>query len=393
MKFFTTLFLLVAILNASSPYSRSSDTVTSTNKKRESVLLLNTQSLLLHNEIENHINKGELTKAHEKATTFFNNSKTLEKNDINYLFSLIDYGETNKMIGNQTLALKYHSEAYSTLSKMVAKYDYELAYASSYITDTFLKSKKDINEMASYAKESYSKYKYYFGESNNKTIQKKIELIFLSSLLSSDSKQIILNFNNLEKEIEINLTRYSVEYGISFCKKAEYFLINGGYKDSEIAVNICLDKIKDKIENDYLFGEIHNLKAKILFGEMDYEGSIKEFNIAKSFFEKYPQENAKKIAAIYNNLAILYKNLKDFELAQINIEKAIELNILIYSENSNEVAENYNNLSGIYNDKGDFNLTYDILNKLILISSSIKGEYHEDTLKLKEKLRIIKSKI
>lgn len=395
MKIFTVLFLFITILNASSPYAQSGDTITSTNKKREAILLLNPKNLILHTEIEDYINKGELTKAHEKAAMFFNNSKALEKNDINYIFALIDYGETNKMIGNQSLALKYHSEAYSTLSKMAAKYDYELAYVSSYITDTFFKSKKDMSEMSMYAKESYLKYKHYFGETDKRTIQKKMELIFLSATISSDTKQVSLTFNNLEKEIEMALTRYSVEYGLLFCKKAEYFLINGSYKDAEIAINTCLEKIKDKVEikSDYLLGEIHNLKAKILFGEMDYINSIKEFNIAKTFFERYPQENAKKIAAIYNNLSILYKNLKDYDLAQINIQKAIELNTIIFSENSNEVAENYNNLSGIYNDKGDFNLTYDTLNKLIIINSSLKGEYHEDTLKLKEKARVVKSKI
>ena len=94
-------------------------------------------------------------------------------------------------------------------------------------------------------------------------------------------------------------------------------------------------------------------------------------------FEKYHSESI-DFASSLNNLGVFYYKLKNFSLAELLLQKSIDLRKKSLGEFHPEYAMSLNNLAGLYSEMNNYNLAMLCYNECINIYKKLYGEEHLD---------------
>ena len=89
-------------------------------------------------------------------------------------------------------------------------------------------------------------------------------------------------------------------------------------------------------------------------------------------------EDHADVARSYNNLALVYYNLKEYNQAKQLQEKALMICKKIFGEDHADVASSYNNLALVYDELGEYNQAKELHEKALMIRKKIFGEDHAD---------------
>ena len=89
-------------------------------------------------------------------------------------------------------------------------------------------------------------------------------------------------------------------------------------------------------------------------------------------------EDHSNVATSYNNLALVYKRLGEYNQAKQLYEKALTIRKKIFGEDHADVATSYNGLASVYNRLGQYNQAKELYEKALLIRKKIFGEDHAD---------------
>ena len=89
-------------------------------------------------------------------------------------------------------------------------------------------------------------------------------------------------------------------------------------------------------------------------------------------------EDHADVARSYNNLALVYYNLKEYNQAKQLQEKALMICKKIFGEDHADVASSYNNLALVYEELGEYNQAKELHEKALMIRKKICGEDHAD---------------
>ena len=136
------------------------------------------------------------------------------------------------------------------------------------------------------------------------------------------------------------------------------------FSGREEALNSCLSL---PAESKTISRNIRNLaKAQEL-----YQKSL------KIRLEINPESS--KIAETYNNLGLLYDYLGDFQKAEENLQKALEIRLKVFGPNHPSTATTYNNLGLLSFNMGNYQTAEDFYNKALGIRLEKFGEKHAET--------------
>ncbi|MEN8905444.1 MAG: tetratricopeptide repeat protein [Clostridiales bacterium] len=140
-----------------------------------------------------------------------------------------------------------------------------------------------------------------------------------------------------------------------------------------ILITFLIYRIEDnKISTDFV--NEHNNKAEKYLNEYNFKNAEKELN--QSFKKESTLKNTLPIGEAYNFKGLFYQKQLNYEEAEKNYKKALDI---LKDENNEEVlAQNYNNLIGLYSDLGQFKKakSYITKSKNISKSNTLKAEYN-----------------
>lgn len=142
------------------------------------------------------------------------------------------------------------------------------------------------------------------------------------------------------------------------------------------AENQKLEKRERNLENlsDLLsiYGFFHEKNGKLTKAEEFYKKAlgIRLFSHGKD--HNYTLNS-------YNNLAVLYESMRNFQNAEECYTKALEITLSLFGENSSITANSYNNLGLLYDNMGDFSKAEEFHMKSLEIRVFLFGEEHAET--------------
>ncbi|CAH3103920.1 unnamed protein product, partial [Porites lobata] len=123
------------------------------------------------------------------------------------------------------------------------------------------------------------------------------------------------------------------------------------------------------------------MKAKIVKSSLSLVHSEEGVNELIYIFG----EDHADVATSYNNLAVVYFNLKEYNQAKELHEKALMISKKIFGEDHADVATSYNNLAAVYDNLKEYNQAKELHEKALMISKKI-FELHEKALMIRKKI-------
>jgi tetratricopeptide (TPR) repeat protein len=86
------------------------------------------------------------------------------------------------------------------------------------------------------------------------------------------------------------------------------------------------------------------------------------------------------VAMIFNNMAVVYEKLNEYEKALEYNQKALKIELVIDS-NHPDVAESYNNIAIVYVKQGLYDLALEMREKALFIYNQVFESDHPDVIK------------
>jgi Nif-specific regulatory protein len=129
---------------------------------------------------------------------------------------------------------------------------------------------------------------------------------------------------------------------------AESEEFNDALKELETVVRSA-GAVDDKLKRYLIQGEAKKIKGKIHYYVNEWDQSEEAFKDAETFYNMAKDQTG--LAAIYNNLAVLYMFQGDYEKSEQFFLRSLKMEQDHY--NLNGISVCYNNLGGLMDDKGD----------------------------------------
>ncbi len=130
--------------------------------------------------------------------------------------------------------------------------------------------------------------------------------------------------------------------------------------------------INDKDKRLLLQGEARKIKGKILYYINEWEQSEENFKEAEKFFSLANDHSG--LAAVYNNLAVLYMFQGDWDRSEQYFLKSLALEKEHF--NLNGISICYNNLGGLMDDKGDGQKSLMYLEEALKLQKMLNEPYN-----------------
>ena len=221
-------------------------------------------------------------------------------------------------------------------------------------------------------------------------------------------KELFYNYLNLS-DVYINTNQYGKALSQLY-KAKEYLPKNSNNRDDKLLENYYLNNLayiytktdnyikaitilkqalslEKELNDDYSKSDIYNSFATIYSKQNENEKAIEYYNLAEEIYLKINSNRG--LVSIINNRAISYFDLKQYNKAQQEFDKAISLAKNI--DFKAVFSESYHYLGKIYALKGETQTALNYFNKSI--NTSIEIEYNDFVINsLYEKALILKNK-
>ncbi len=157
-----------------------------------------------------------------------------------------------------------------------------------------------------------------------------------------------------------------------YMNKANIFKVQQDYSKAETFLNRSVNIFnKDSINNKHRLASAYNNLGNIYLNQKELQKAIKYY--LKSIKLK---RGSKRSYATYGNLAICYKNLYNYNLAEIYYQKAINKAIEYYNDSCNiNIALHYNNYAiflSEQNDRTQASHYFNLVNKIYINNFGLK---------------------
>ena len=136
--------------------------------------------------------------------------------------------------------------------------------------------------------------------------------------------------------------------------------------------------ISDTRQGEVIKATVFDTHGSTLSMTCQYTSSIFYHNKALIIWKKIFGEEDAHVAASYNNLGIVYRDLGQYNEAKEYYEKALIIRKKIFGEEHANVAASYHNLGIVYEDLGQYNEAKEYYEKVLIIRKKIFGEEHAD---------------
>lgn len=134
----------------------------------------------------------------------------------------------------------------------------------------------------------------------------------------------------------------------------------------------AITRIEDKTIRSRVLGEARKTKGKIHYYINEYEESEAAFKDAETMFNLAKDHSG--LAAIYNNLAVLYMFRGDWDKSEQLFLRSLKLEQEHY--NLNGISVCYNNLGGLMDDKGDAQRSLHYLEEALKLQKMLNEPYN-----------------
>ncbi|MDZ7993145.1 MAG: tetratricopeptide repeat protein [Nostoc sp. EfeVER01] len=163
-------------------------------------------------------------------------------------------------------------------------------------------------------------------------------------------------------------------------------LNQGKYNEAQLFYQQALKLKKHKLGENHIdiancydnLGIIYRYLGKYSEAELYFNQGL-ELSERLSIDGIFPKTQIDKIKAqIYNDLALLYLDKKQYKEAEDLIKKCLELTKQLYGENHIYTATNNNNLASLYHDQGRYTEAENLYQKALKVRKKMLGEDHPD---------------
>ncbi len=154
---------------------------------------------------------------------------------------------------------------------------------------------------------------------------------------------------------------------------------NGDYELSSKYWEECLNLRIDNLGENHIKTAIMYNNLSVIYIEIkNYDKALKYAKKALDILEKIPEEE-NELIAIYLAIATIYDDIKNYEEALIYSKKALRIIKKNLGENSPYTASAYNSLGLIYYHKKEYQKALKYFKKSLEIDLKVYGEQHMNT--------------
>ncbi len=124
-----------------------------------------------------------------------------------------------------------------------------------------------------------------------------------------------------------------------------------------------------------------------------YDTAIGYYEQALSNYLAQEGEASTHVAALRNNLGVVWQNKGEYDTAIDYYEKALAVDIKTFGEDHPDVARDWNNLGAVWADKGEYEKAIDYYEKALAVRIKSLEDDHPHTLQTIENIALAKSKL
>ena len=205
-------------------------------------------------------------------------------------------------------------------------------------------------------------------EENKEKFFEYLEVIFDmdSSLLEKIEKEYLVSFDNSDEKIKkladlLKITPYD-----NFTTKIKY-------------IEIAEDIIKKTTTKSEDIASLYNNLALLYYSMGEYEQAKPLYEKSLKIREEVLALNHPQTVSSYNNLALLYDSMGEYEQAKPLYEKALKINEKVLGLNHPDTATSYNNLASLYDSMGEYEQAKPLYEKALKINEKVLGLDHPST--------------
>ncbi|KAA3621834.1 MAG: hypothetical protein DWQ02_27030, partial [Bacteroidetes bacterium] len=151
------------------------------------------------------------------------------------------------------------------------------------------------------------------------------------------------------------------------------------FKMHRIIQDVLVDKLKPEFED--LETLVNNITDLLYLDEVK-ENPVDKFQFIPfgvRILQVFPDHEHEDFAVFVSNLAVVYRNLGEYEKARDLHQKVLELDIRNYGEDHPSTARSRSNLAVVYQNLGDYEGAHSLLEKALESDIRNYGEDHPST--------------
>ena len=153
-----------------------------------------------------------------------------------------------------------------------------------------------------------------------------------------------------------------------------------GFLDESLEINqSCLELVKtvgnDKERKNYEASVYHNM-ANIYMDKNQLDLAIQYYKLSLERTIELNGEDHPDVAASYSSIGLIYFNKGDYASALSNFKKALDISIRHFGKMHADVSGIYNNMALVYRETGEPNNALEYFNKALDIDLKLIGEKH-----------------
>ncbi len=163
-------------------------------------------------------------------------------------------------------------------------------------------------------------------------------------------------------------------------------LIWAGEAAKAVSVNNKSDSVfsAHKLEDPLLQGNIFNVDGILAYFNGDFDGAIRNFELAINAKKKALETTHIDIISLYGNTGVMYKNKLEFDKALQYYKYELENYAKSIGEDHLLVATSYQNIGGIYHSKAEYDMALKAMQVALRIRREKLGENNPLTLDIYE---------
>ena len=317
---------------------------------------------------------------------------SLGKNNLAVATSYSNIGAVYNNLGDYKKAMEYNDKALAIRLSVLGENHPDVAICYNNL-GTLYADQGLLNEALTYLEKALGIWKSFHGENHPEVAKSYSNIGVLFSKHGKDERALEYYMKSLGISLSLfgeNHPDVAVNYnniGYIYWKRGDYEKALEYYEKAlGIRLSFLGENHPDVAVSYNNIGTVYG-KQGDLEKALEYHNKALEISLSV-FGEKHPD-----VGTNYNNVGIIYFKQGKTEKALECLDNALKNKISIFGENHLEVATCYNNIGAVYMSQGDYDNTLEAFNKALNIYLSIAGKSHPFTVRQKERIAEIQSKL
>lgn len=317
--------------------------------------------------------------------------------------SIMQHGEDNVATAEYYHGLGYLYQGKGSYAQAIPLYKKSINLRLKYYGENHLKTAETYNNLGSSyralgkfndalanLKKSYDITKNRLGEESAKLCaclnnmgNVYLDIRNYEKALQCFNRSLFLSKKNYGDNSIKNAVMYN-NIGLIYCGR-EPKQYDKAFEYFTIALNL---RLKEYGENHVSVAETYMCIAEVLREQCDYHKALEANQKALSILTKNEQRH--DIAIVYNNMALIYMDLKDYSNAETYYQKGLSVIKNLYGEQHPNVATLYNNYARFKYLIGKIDEALEFYDKALKIRLQYFGENHPSVLEVRSNMENVK---